>query len=199
MKTKKDKAKLFVASTIFKGKNLVNKIKGRGPKSGPAAGADGKIYSFTMKTIDGVEKPLSTYKGQVLLLVNTASLCGFTPQYDSLETLHKKYKDKGLRVLGFPANEFGAQEPGTDAEIKSFCKMKFGVEFDLFSKIVVKGPGINPLYQFLTTESGFDGDIGWNFAKFLVDRHGTVVGRFGPEDDPMGKKITAAAEKLLAA
>lgn len=199
MKTKKDKAKLFVASTIFKGKNLVNKIKGGGKKAGPAAGSEGKIYSFTMKTIDGMEKPLSTYKGQVLLLVNTASLCGFTPQYDSLETLHQKYKDQGLRVLGFPANEFGAQEPGTDAEIKSFCRMKYSIGFDLFSKIVVKGPGIHPLYQFLTTESGVNGDIGWNFAKFLVDRHGTVAARFGPEDDPMGKKIVSAAEKLLAA
>lgn len=199
MKTKKDKAKLFVASTIFKGKSLVNKIKGGAGKTSPAAGAEGKIYSFTMKTIDGMEKPLSTYKGQVLLLVNTASLCGFTPQYDSLETLHQKYKDKGLRVLGFPANEFGAQEPGTDAEIKSFCRMKYSIGFDLFSKIVVKGPGIHPLYQFLTTESGFNGDIGWNFAKFLVDRQGTVAARFGPEDDPMGKKIVAAAEKLLAA
>ncbi len=197
MKTPKDKATLFVASTLFKGKKLVDKVKNAGKPADKTSAAAGKVYDFTMKTIDGKDKPLSDYKGRVLLIVNTASLCGFTPQYDSLEALHEKYKEKGLRVLGFPANEFGAQEPGGDAEIKEFCRTRFGVKFDLFSKIVVKGPGIHPLYKFLTTESGFNGEIGWNFAKFLVGRDGTIAARFGPEDDPMGKKIIGAAEKLL--
>jgi glutathione peroxidase len=197
MKTPKDKASLFVASTIFKGKKLVAKVAGVGSKADTTSAPAGKIYDFVMKNIDGKDKPLSDYKGKVMLIVNTASLCGFTPQYDSLETLHKKYHDKGLSVLGFPANEFGKQEPGSNAEIKEFCRMKFSIGFDLFGKIVVKGPGIDPLYQFLTTESGFNGEIGWNFAKFLVGRDGTIVARFGPEDDPMGKKITSAVEKLL--
>ena len=196
MKTRKEKASLLMVSAIFKGKSIVDKLRGKGMKDKPAAAA-GKIYDFTVKTIDGKEKSLADYKGKVLLIVNTASRCGFTPQYDSLEELHRKLSAKGLRVLGFPANEFGAQEPGTDAEIKQFCTMKFGVDFDMFSKIVVKGAGIHPLYKFLTTESGFNGEIGWNFAKFLIDREGKVVARFGPEDDPMGKKIAGTAEKLL--
>ncbi|MBI3551269.1 MAG: glutathione peroxidase [Elusimicrobia bacterium] len=162
-------------------------------KAAPA----GRIYSFTMKTIDGKDKPLSDYKGRALLVVNTASLCGFTPQYDSLEELHAKFKDKGLSILAFPANEFGKQEPGDNAEIKEFCRTRFSISFDLFGKIVVKGPGIHPLYRFLTTESGFPGEIGWNFAKFLVDRQGKVVARFGPEDDPAGKKVCGALEALL--
>ena len=196
MKTRKEKASLLVASAIFKGKSIVAGLKGKGMSDKTAAAA-GKIYDFAVKTIDGKEKPLSDYKGRALLIVNVASRCGFTPQYDSLEELHKKYREKGLSVLGFPANEFGAQEPGTDAEIKQFCTLKFGVDFDMFSKIVVKGPGIHPLYKFLTTESGFNGEIGWNFAKFLVDRQGKIAARFGPEDDPMGKKIAGAVEKLL--
>lgn len=198
MKTAKDKARLFVASTFFKGKTLVDKLKGAGMTTDATAAPAGKLYTYTLRTIDGTEKPLSTYKGQVLLIVNVASRCGFTPQYDSLEELHKKFKDRGLRVLGFPANEFGAQEPGSDAEIKQFCATKFGVDFDMFSKIVVKGTGIHPLYKFLTTESGFNGEIGWNFAKFLAARDGRVMARFGPEDDPMSKKVLAQIEKLLA-
>ena len=164
-------------------------------KANPAA--KGRVHEFTLKTIEGKDRTLSDYKGKVLLIVNVASECGLTPQYEALEALQKKYGARGLRVLGFPANEFGAQEPGTDSQIQQFCKMRFGVTFDLFSKIVVKGAGIHPLYDFLTTQSGFDGEIGWNFAKFLVDRDGTVVARFAPEEAPESKTVAAAIEALL--
>lgn len=164
-------------------------------KAHPAA--KGRVHEFTLKAIDGKDRKLSDYKGQVLLLVNVASECGLTPQYEALEELQKKYGPRGLRVLGFPANEFGAQEPGNDSQILQFCKMRFGVTFDMFSKIVVKGAGIHPLYAFLTTQSGFDGEIGWNFAKFLVDRDGTVAARFSPEEAPESKAVAAAIEALL--
>lgn len=158
----------------------------------------GRVYDFEMKTIDGKPKKLADYKGHPLLIVNTASLCGFTPQYKDLEDLYKKYESKGFKIAAFPANEFGAQEPGSDADIKKFCMTKYSVSFDLFSKITVKGEGIHPLYQYLTKESGHPGDIEWNFSKFLVDKKGRVVGRFGPDSDPMGKDISAAVEKALA-
>ena len=158
----------------------------------------GRIYEFEMTTIDGKPTKLSKYKGRPLLIVNTASLCGFTPQYTDLEALYQKYKDKGLRIAAFPANEFGAQEPGTDADIKSFCLTKFSVSFDLYSKINVKGPAIHPLYKHLTTEAGFNGDIPWNFSKFLVSKEGKVVARFGPDANPVGKEITGKIESLLA-
>src|SRR3989338_6218878 len=124
------------------------------------------VHTFTMKTIDGKGQPLSDYKGKTLLMVNVASKCGFTPQYKGLEELYAKYKDRGLIVLGFPANNFMGQEPGTDAEIKEFCSLKFNVSFPMFSKISVNGQDIHPFYQYLTTQSGFDGDIAWNFNKF---------------------------------
>ncbi|MBI3564331.1 MAG: glutathione peroxidase [Elusimicrobia bacterium] len=158
----------------------------------------GRVYEFEMKTIDGKPKKLADYKGRPLLIVNTASLCGFTPQYKDLEDLYKKYEAKGLKIAAFPANEFGAQEPGSDADIKKFCMTKYSVSFDLFSKIVVKGEGIHPLYQYLTKESGYPGDIEWNFSKFLVDKKGKVVARFGPDANPTGKEISAAVEKALA-
>ena len=158
----------------------------------------GKIYEFEMKTIDGKPKKLSDYKGHPLLVVNTASLCGFTPQYKDLEDLYKKFESKGLKIAAFPANEFGAQEPGSDADIKKFCMTKYSVSFDLFSKITVKGDATHPLYQYLTKDSGFPGDIEWNFSKFLVDKKGKVVARFGPDANPMGKDVAAAVEKALA-
>ncbi|MBI4061186.1 MAG: glutathione peroxidase [Elusimicrobia bacterium] len=157
----------------------------------------GRIYEFEMTDINGKPVKLSKYRGHPLLIVNTASLCGFTPQYADLETLYRKHKDKGLRIAAFPANEFGAQEPGSDADIKSFCLTKFAVSFDLYSKISVKGPAIHPLYKHLTTEAGFNGDISWNFSKFIVDREGMVVARFGPDADPVGKEISAKIESLL--
>lgn len=165
-------------------------------KTQQGAGA-GRVYDFEVETIDGKSKPLSDYKGQVLLLVNTASLCGFTPQYDSLEEVHKKFVDKGFKVLAFPANEFGAQEPGTNEQIKEFCRTRFSISFDLFGKIRVKGEGLHPLYRFLTTESGHNGDISWNFTKFLVDREGRVAGRFGPHEEPASPAVVKAIEALL--
>lgn len=158
----------------------------------------GRVYEFEMASIDGKPVKLSKYKGHPLLIVNTASLCGFTPQYTDLEALYQKYKDKGLRIAAFPANEFGAQEPGSDADIKSFCMTKFALSFDLYSKISVKGPAIHPLYKYLTTESGFNGDIPWNFSKYLVNKEGQVVARFGPDANPVGKEIAGKIEALLA-
>jgi len=160
------------------------------------------VYDFAMKDIDGKEVSLALYKGKVLLIVNTASKCGFTGQYDGLEKLYKTYKDRGLVVLGFPANNFLWQEPGTDGEIKQFCSLKFGVTFPMFSKISVKGKSQDPLYAFLTDEKanpGFGGAITWNFNKFLVNRAGRVVGRFGSKVEPDSKELLQAVEKALAA
>lgn len=158
----------------------------------------GQIYEYEMKTIDGKPQKLSKYKGHPLLIVNVASLCGFTPQYTDLQALYEEYKGKGLRIAAFPSNEFGAQEPGSDAEIKSFCMTKYSLGFDLYSKIVVKGAGIHPLYQYLTSkDSGYAGEIPWNFSKFLADKDGKIVARFGPDASPTGKEIRAAVEKHL--
>ncbi len=163
------------------------------------AAEPGQLYQFEVKTIDGKTKSLGDYKGQVLLIVNTASLCGFTPQYEGLEKLQREYGPKGLRILAFPANDFGSQEPGRDSEIKEFCRTRYSATFDLFSKITVKGPDMHPLYRFLTTESDYPGDIAWNFSKFLVDREGTVVGRFGPTDEPTGRKVAGKVAEVLGA
>ncbi len=159
------------------------------------------VLEHQVKDIDGKDVDLAKYKGEVLLIVNTASKCGYTPQYDGLESVYKKYKAQGFTVLAFPANEFGKQEPGTDAEIKTFCRTKYDVSFPIFSKIVVKGNGIHPLYSFLTskeTDPKFAGDIPWNFAKFLVNRKGEVIARFAPGDEPEGAKVTKAIEAAIA-
>ena len=159
------------------------------------------VYDFSALSVDGREVPLKQYKGNVLLIVNTASQCGFTPQYAGLETLYAQYKDRGLVVLGFPCNQFGAQEPGTEAEIAQFCELKYGVSFPMFAKIDVNGPRAHPLYQFLKSEkSGIFGVLGfeaikWNFTKFLVDRSGDVVARFAPSTTPA--ELGPAVEKLL--
>jgi glutathione peroxidase len=158
------------------------------------------IYDFSAKTITGEAKALADYKGTALLVVNVASKCGLTPQYEGLEKLHEKYAAKGLRVLGFPANEFGAQEPGTDGEIAQFCTTNYGVKFDMFSKVKVKGPGIDPLFDFLTspaTDPKFAGEIKWNFNKFLIGKDGTVLARFEPPVDPMSAEVTQAVEKAI--
>jgi len=163
--------------------------------------APASVLDFHVKDIDGNDVELAKYRGKVLLLVNTASQCGLTPQYEGLESLYEKYKAQGLEVLAFPANEFGMQEPGTNEQIKTFCSTKYNVSFPLFSKIVVKGEGIHPLYQFLTSEStnpGHAGEIGWNFAKFLVNRKGEVVARFDPKVKPESPEVQAAVEKALA-
>lgn len=159
------------------------------------------VLNFKMKKIDGKETDLSVYKGKVVLMVNVASQCGLTPQYTALEGLHEKFADKGLAVLGFPANEFGAQEPGSNAEIATFCKDKFNVKFDMFSKIVVKGDGQDPLYKYLTskeTDPKHAGEISWNFEKFLIGRNGEIVARFAPRVKPDSEEVVKAIEAELA-
>ena len=158
-----------------------------------------RLYDFTLPSIDGNSTPLSTYKGKVILLVNVASRCGYTPQYSALESLYEKYKDAGLVILGFPANNFGAQEPGTNAEIRSFCSTKYNVTFPMFAKVSVKGDDTTPLYQYLTQKASpaVAGEIKWNFTKFLVDRNGHVVARFEPAVKPDSAEVVAAVEKLL--
>ena len=157
-----------------------------------------KLYSFSMKTIDGKDKPLSEYKGKVLLIVNVASKCGHTPQYKGLESIYEKYKDRGFMILGFPANNFLRQEPGTNDEIKEFCTLNYGVTFDLFSKISVKGSDQDPLYQYLTEESPVPGAVTWNFQKYLVDRKGNVVEKFVPGTEPEEKEVINKIEQLLS-
>ncbi len=145
------------------------------------------VYEFSARTIRGEDASLEVYRGKVLLIVNTASQCGYTPQYKGLEALYKKYKDQGLEVLGFPCNQFGAQEPGGEAEIAKFCELNFGVSFPMFAKIDVNGSGAHPLFKHLEAEApGILGSksIKWNFTKFLVDRTGQVKKRFGPRDEP---------------
>lgn len=159
------------------------------------------LYSFTMKTIDGQEVSLGTYTGKVLLIVNTASKCGFTPQYAGLEKLFKDYGPKGLVVLGFPANNFLGQEPGADTEIKQFCTLKYSVTFPMFSKISVKGGDQHPLYKFLTekaTNPEFAGAIAWNFNKFLIGRDGKIINRFGSRTAPDDPALVKAVEDALA-
>ena len=166
-----------------------------------AANKAASVLDHTVRDIDGKPVALTEYKGDVLLIVNTASKCGLTPQYEGLEATYQKYKDQGFKVLAFPANQFGGQEPGTNAEIKEFCTGKYNTTFPVFSKIVVKGKGIDPLYDFLTsqeTDPKFAGEIGWNFAKFLVNRKGEVIARFEPKEKPQSSKVTEAIETALA-
>src|SRR5580704_2768339 len=162
--------------------------------------AASSVHEFTLKALDGTPTPLSNFKGKVMLIVNVASQCGYTYQYEGLQALYVKYKDRGLVVAGFPANNFGEQEPGSNAEIGAFCKSKFGVTFPMFSKISVKGSDKAPLYQFLTDKSvnpKTGGEIPWNFTKFLVDRNGKVIQRFEPAVEPQSKELVAAVESTL--
>ena len=159
------------------------------------------IHDFTVKTIKGSEKSLADYKGKVLLVVNVASECGLTPQYAGLEALHEQYAKQGLAVLGFPANDFGGQEPGTDAQVEQFCSTKFGAKFDMFSKVAVKGEQTAPLFDWLQsaeTNPVFGGAIKWNFNKFLVGKDGKVIGRFEPKVEPLSPEVKGAIEKALA-
>ena len=156
---------------------------------------------FTVKDIDGKDVDLSQYKGKVVMIVNVASKCGNTPQYEQLEALNKKYREQGLVILGFPANEFLHQEPGTNAEIKEFCTSTYQVDFPMFSKIVVKGPGQADLYKYLTskeTDPQHPGDITWNFEKFLIGRDGQIVNRFKPKTKPDAPEVVKAIETELA-
>lgn len=167
-----------------------------GPADEPAS-----VLAFKVNDIDGKPVDLATFKGNVLLIVNTASQCGNTPQYAGLEALYNKNKGQGFAVLAFPANDFGRQEPGSDSEIKQFCSSRYNVTFPLFSKITVKGAGIHPLYKYLTTRDTKPvpaGDIGWNFDKFLVNRKGEVIARFKAGEKPDAPKLVAAIEAALA-
>ena len=167
------------------------------PKTPPP---EKSVYEFTMKDIDGKDVKLDTYKGKVSLVVNTASKCGLTPQYEGLQALYDKYKDRGFVILGFPANNFMGQEPGTEKEIKDFCTLNYKVTFPMFSKISVKGTDQHPFYTYLTNKEsnpGFDGDITWNFEKFLVGKDGKVLARFSPKTKPDDPKIAEAIEAAL--
>jgi glutathione peroxidase len=158
------------------------------------------ILDFTMNDISGTPVPLRRFAGKALLIVNVASRCGFTPQYSGLQSLYERYRDRGLEILGFPANNFLRQEPGTNEEIRSFCSTRYNVSFPLFSKISVRGRDIHPLYAFLTdkrTNPEHAGKISWNFSKFLVDRSGRIASRFDPKVDPLSAPITSAVEAAL--
>ncbi|MGH7254165.1 MAG: glutathione peroxidase [Nitrospirales bacterium] len=156
------------------------------------------VYAFTLDDIDGTPLPLQRFQGKVLLMVNTASFCGNTPQYEGLQTLYDRYRDQGLEILAFPANNFGKQEPGTNEEIKNFCYTKYSLTFPLFSKISVKGSDKHPLYQYLTEQSPFPGEVEWNFQKFLVDRQGQVVARYKPRTQPLSDEVLQDIERYLA-
>lgn len=182
---------LFVAVTALKGWSDNDSSKGD---------KQPMIYDFALKSIDGKEVNLAQYRGKALLLVNVASQCGYTPQYEGLQKLYSKYKDRGLVVLGFPANNFGAQEPGTDQEIKTFCSTRYNVTFPMFSKISVKGADQHPLFHYLTnatTNPKFPGEIKWNFNKFLVDKQGNIAARFDSKDTPESETVVGAIEKAL--
>jgi glutathione peroxidase len=164
-------------------------------------GAEKNVFDYTLNTIDGQPAPLSAYKGKVVMLVNVASRCGFTPQYTALEAIYEKYKDRGFVIVGIPANNFGSQEPGTNQEIKTFCQSKYNVTFPMMSKVSVKGDDKTPLYQFLTDKTAnpkTGGDIQWNFTKFLVGPDGQIITRFEPKVTPDSPEVTGAIETALA-
>lgn len=159
--------------------------------------AEGSVLEGTAKDIDGKDVDLAKYKGSVVLVVNTASKCGLTPQYEALQALHEKYKDQGLVVIGFPCNDFGQQEPGTESEVKAFCKQNYDVSFPLFAKITVKGKETAPLYKKLIGSEKFGGEIKWNFTKFLLDRDGKIVARFEPKEKPDDPKVIETIEATI--
>ena len=173
------------------------------PADAAAQGAQGGVktmYDFAMKDIDGKEVSLSRYRGKVVLIVNVASFCGYTKQYAGLDSLYRAYAERGLVVLGFPANNFGSQEPGSDEEIKEFCSTKYNVTFPLFSKISVKGDDQHPLYRYLTSAEANPataGEVRWNFTKYLIDRSGRLVAKFEPRVDPLSADLTEAVEAAL--
>ncbi len=173
-------------------------ILGSTRKHDPGTLEQKSIYDFTMKTIDGEDRPLSMYKGKVLLIVNVASKCGYTPQYEGLQGLYEKYRSRGLMILGFPSNNFMHQEPGSDAEIKEFCSTTYGVTFDMFSKIEVKGSDQHPLYQFITSQPSVEGPVKWNFQKYLVSRKGEFRAKFPSKTEPFDSELTGIVEQLLS-
>jgi glutathione peroxidase len=157
------------------------------------------VIDHVVQSLSGESVDLATYRGRALLIVNTASRCGFTPQYEGLQAIHERYADRGLVVLGFPSNDFGGQEPGTAEEIATFCKKNYGVTFPMMAKVHAKGPDKAPIYRTLTEETpeGIRGEIGWNFTKFLVNPDGAVVARFNSSVDPTSKELTGAIEAVL--
>lgn len=186
--------KLWLRMNVYKGDSSDANSEGANNM------AEKSVLDFSLKDIDGKETKLSDYRGKILLLVNVASKCGYTPQYEGLQAIYAKYRDQGLVVMGFPANNFLGQEPGTNEEIKQFCTLKYNVSFPMFAKISVKGADIHPLYKFLTskeTNPEFSGDITWNFNKFLVDRNGKIIARFETKEKPEGEKVTQTIEKAL--
>lgn len=158
--------------------------------------AASSVHEFTLDSMDGKATPLASYKGKVLLLVNVASKCGYTPQYSGLQSLYEKYKDKGLVVVGIPANNFGGQEPGSNEEIKQFCSRTYNVTFPMMKKVSVKGSDMTPLYGYLTSNTG--GDVKWNFTKFLVGKDGRILARFESKVTPDSGEVTSAVEKALS-
>ena len=192
------KKKILFASLIVASLVMASPVSAK-DKSGKADKAK-SIYDFTLKDINGKDVKLKQYRGKVVMLVNVASKCGLTPQYEGLQKIYAKYQSQGFVVLGVPANNFGGQEPGTNEEIKTFCSTKYNVTFPLFSKVSVKGDDIDPLYKFLTdkqTNPEFGGDIAWNFNKFLVDRNGKIVARFSPKEAPESEKLIQTLEAVL--
>jgi len=165
-----------------------------------ATGSAGSVYDYTLKSIDGVATPLSSFKGKVVLVVNVASRCGYTPQYAGLESLYEQNKEQGFVIVGIPANNFMSQEPGTNAEIKTFCKSKYDVKFPIMSKVSVAGADKTPLYQYLTSKQQnpkTGGEIQWNFTKFLVGRDGEIIARFEPAVTPGDPALTSAVKAAL--
>jgi len=163
----------------------------------PPASPASPLHEVALVDIDGRSTSLGAYRGKVLLIVNTASRCGFTPQYKGLEALRQRYLERGFEVLAFPSNDFLGQEPGTEAEIKTFCEVNFNTTFPLFSKVKTRGEGQHPLYALLTSTPGYEGAVGWNFTKFLVDPSGRVIGRFDSRTDPLAPELTQRIESAL--
>ncbi len=184
---------LYTLSLIIM--SLINLFAGGDKKLTPQQIQDTSVYDFTMSTLDGQEKNLADYKGKVLVIVNTASKCGLTPQYESLEKFYQEYKDRGVEVLGFPANNFMKQEPGTDEQIAEFCQKNYGVSFPMFSKISVKGKSQAPLYQYLTAATG--DTVKWNFQKYIIDRNGKVVASISPRQTIYDPKSIEIIEQYL--
>jgi len=173
--------------------NTASQIKSEGNNS-----LNKNIYDLSVKTMDGESKKLSDYKGKVLLIVNVASKCGYTSQYEGLESIYKKYKDRGFEILAFPCNDFGDQEPGTNDEIRTFCESKYNVTFPLFDKIKVLGNDKSQLYERLTVNSEPSGDIGWNFEKFIINKNGDIAARFKSKVKPESDEITTVIESELS-
>ena len=190
-------ALVFAASTMMA---LFFGRAGGAGANGVGKGTAKTVYDFTLKDSKGRDVKLDEFRGQVVMLVNVASKCGYTPQYEGLQKIYERYKNRGFTILGFPANNFGAQEPGTDEEIQEFCRINYGVTFPVFSKISVKGDDQHPLYKYLTgreTNPEFAGEIKWNFNKFLVGRDGRILARFDSGDKPEDAKVTQAIEQAL--